>query len=230
MTALMTGLIGYGGLLGLSGWLLLAPPEIPGHGEGASGFNVNAPLDRWRQVEAFDTATGCESEKNNRFSQALKEVEVLLPYPPLPEHYGAQPSPKEAAQSIYEITERGLVKVYPPAPPPKSEAPPQGQTTPQDKKLRQEGLDKDLEDEPAPTLLEQIRALDRPTIHVSPSLIENIRSALARPHYVTEQAWREWTKEKERIDAAREPKQRAVNERYRLWKCVPADAVYRVPK
>ncbi len=37
-------------------------------------------------------------------------------------------------------------------------------------------------------------------------------------------------KETDKIDATREPKQHEINERYRHWKCVPADAVYQAPK
>jgi hypothetical protein len=41
-----------------------------------------------------------------------------------------------------------------------------------------------------------------------------------------ERAWQEWRKERDKIEVAREPKRRAINERYRPWKCVPVDAIY----
>jgi hypothetical protein len=47
---------------------------------------------------------------------------------------------------------------------------------------------------------------------------------------VYEEKVKGWEREVKRVEAAREPKQREVNERYRHWKCVPADAVYHAPK
>jgi len=167
-------MVGYVWLAAVSGWLLVAP-----------GFNVDAPLDRWKQVQAFDTAKECEVDKDLWWSQALEEVEKLLPYPPLP----------------------------------KAKAPAQGQAAPKDKKPPQK----------RPTLLEEIRTREQPSEPptLSKSLIENIRESLDRDIPLPEPTPPEWRKEADKIDAARELKRREVNERYRPWKCVPADAVYR---
>lgn len=144
----------------------------------APGFNVNVPLDRWRQVQAFDTARECEDEKARRWSQALNEVANQLPYPPYPE-------------------------------PPKAEAPLQGQTAPKEKKPQEHR-----------SLLEKMREV----------LEEDLKEMTDEQRQKEERARQEWRKETDKIDAAREPKQREINERYRHWKCVPADAVYQAPK
>jgi hypothetical protein len=138
-----------------SGWLLLAPPELPGHGEGGTKFEVHAPLDRWTQVRAFDTARECEDGKVHGWLQAMEEVKTLVPYPP---------GRNERAEEIVE-------KYAPP-----DEA--------RDARLTEEEKEK----------------------------VKRYRQ--------------EWTMERNKIEAARWPKRQAVNERYRLRKCVPEDAVY----
>lgn len=162
-----------------SGWLLLAPPELARLVEGDTGSAVNAPLDRWRQVQAFDTARECERSKNEEWSRELKEIETLRPYPPYPR-------------------------------PPKTKESLQAQAAPKDKEARgglREMIRKYLEED------EKAEAM----------MTEDQRQKL-------EQERQEWSRETDKIDAARAPKQRAVNELYRPWKCVPADAVYRAPR
>lgn len=85
-----------------SGWLLLAPPELPGHGEGGTKFEVHAPLDRWTQVRAFDTAQECEDLKTKRSYEALRMVWMMYPSPPDPS--GAPP------RTLHEIFEEVLKK------------------------------------------------------------------------------------------------------------------------
>ena len=147
-----------------SGWLLLVPPEVPGHGEGGTKFEVHAPLARWRQVQAFDTARECEGLLNDIRVTELRQVENLFHTPPYPW------SPKQEAKP--EPTQRSL------------------------------------------TLEERIRAI--PVLDLTDP--------------VNKEKLERWEREVKRVEAAREPKQREINKRYSLWKCVPADAVYRAPK
>jgi len=164
-----------------SGWLLLAPPELPRLGDGDTMFAVNAPLDRWKQVQAFDTAKECERGKDEEWSHALKEVETLLPYPPIP----------------------------------KTEAPPQSQTVPKIEGEPKAGYRKGFE--------EMIQEVIEEGKRQEAMMTEEQKQK-------RELAWEEWRRERDKIEVAREPKQHAINERYRPWKCVPADAVYRAPK
>jgi hypothetical protein len=87
----LMGLVLVGSFAGLaapvvaaSGWLLLMPPEVPGHGEGGK-FEVHAPLARWRQVQAFDTARECEEFRLAMLNSLVNEIDRQSAYPlPLP--------------------------------------------------------------------------------------------------------------------------------------------------
>ncbi|MBI4381392.1 MAG: hypothetical protein HY574_09410 [candidate division NC10 bacterium] len=94
-----------------SGWLLLAPPELPGHGEGGTKFEVHAPPDRWTQVRAFDTAQECEDLKTKSHYEALRTVWIMYPSPPDPS--GAPPRTldeiiEEVLKKDRETIEKGL--------------------------------------------------------------------------------------------------------------------------
>jgi len=220
-------MINYGLVAALSGWLLVAP-----------GFNVDAPLERWRQVQAFDTARECETAKRERWSQALNEVANQLPYPPYPK------LPKAEAPSQGETA-------------PKEKTPPSGDTgqpeplptSPQRKSLdtrMQEILTEEGEQEKDKTqdLFETIREVLRkpylpaeapkttPTPEEAAPFEDDYLTRLRRSvqEVIDNESRPEYRKAREGVDAAREPKQREINERYRQWKCVPADAVYQVPK
>ena len=141
-----------------SGWLLLAPPlraleerlddkalaqrlaQLMVH-----PWDPDAPLERWRQVRAFDTALECEETMRGWWSQALKRVETDT-HPPLPEG--------DHRRSMCEVT-REAIKT-----------------------------DKAWE-----AMTEEQKQKDR------------------------KQWWKECTRD-------------SINEYYRPWKCVPADAVY----
>lgn len=147
-----------------SGWVLLEPPEVSRHGEGGMKPEVSAPLARWRQVQAFDTARECEGRLNGIRVEELSQAEDLFPTPPSPL------SPKQETEP--EPTQR------------------------------------------SGTLEERIRAIRvlDPTDPVNKEKLDR------------------WEREVKRVEATREPKQREINKRYSLWRCVPADAVYQVPK
>lgn len=178
----LLGLILVGSFAGLaapvvagSGWLLLKPPEVPGHGEGGTKFEVHAPLPRWRQVQAFDTAQVCEHAKRTWWDVELGEVECR-----------------------YRILDEKCPFAIPPDP-----------------------------TLPVPTLSEQEAVPGGSPLPMS-TLEERIEAIPVRiPHGPPSP---EWEREVKQIEAARELKRRAINERYRSWKCVPADAVYQVIK
>lgn len=158
-----------------SGWVLLEPPEALRQGEGGTKPEVSAPLTRWRQVEAFDTAQACEHTKRTWWDVELSEVECE-----------------------YRILDEKCPFAIPPDP-----------------------------TLPVPTLSEQ-EAVRGGSALPGSTLEERIKAIPVRiPHGPPSPAWK---REVERIEAARELKRREINERYRLWKCVPADAVYQAPK
>lgn len=156
--AVLTGSVGAG-----SGWLLLAPPlraleerrdakalaqELTQ--QMVHPWDPDAPLERWRQVRAFDTARECEETMHGWLSQELTQVEKD-PNPPLPKG--------DPRRSMCEIT----------------------------KEVLQEDKVWDA------ITTEEQKQKDR------------------------KRWWKECTRD-------------STYERYRHWKCVPADAVYRAPK
>lgn len=201
----------------------------------APEFNVDAPLDRWRQVQAFDTARECEFAKSERWSQALNEVANQLPYPPYPK------PPKAEAPSQGETA-------------PKDKTPPLGDigqpeplpTFPQRKSLdtrMQEILaegeqEKDKMQDLSDTIREALRKpylpaeepKTTPRLEEAAPVLPEEDDYLSRLRQQAKTAIDETPRPDPKIDAAREPKRREINERYRRWKCVPADAVYQVPK
>jgi len=160
--AVLTGSVGVD-----SGWLLLRPPlrQISKEGGGLDtkalaqrlaqqtlnpwDSDPDAPLDRWTQVRAFDTARECEDTMHGWLSQELKQVE-MDPSPPLPEG--------DPRRSMCEVTKE-VIK--------------------------------------------------------------------------TDKAWEAMTEEQKQKDRKRwwkECTRDSIYNRYRHWKCVPADAVYRLSK
>ena len=54
-----------------SGWYLLAPPMVTRDGD-ARDFDIEAPLHKWSQVGAFDTAKGCADDQGETIQKVLQ--------------------------------------------------------------------------------------------------------------------------------------------------------------
>jgi hypothetical protein len=74
-------------------------------------WDPDAPLERWRQVRAFDTAQECEDLKTKSHYEALRTVWIMYPSPPDPS--GAPPRTldeiiEEVLKKDRETIEKGL--------------------------------------------------------------------------------------------------------------------------
>ncbi len=65
-------------VIAASGWLLLAPPYSQG---SADQFNVEAPVNQWRQMQAFDSAFECERGKQIREQMAAPPKDPITGLP-----------------------------------------------------------------------------------------------------------------------------------------------------
>ena len=65
-------------VVALSGWLLLVPPYIPG---SADRFNVEAPVNQWQQLQAFNSAFECEHGKRIRQQRAAPPRDPITGLP-----------------------------------------------------------------------------------------------------------------------------------------------------
>jgi hypothetical protein len=83
--------------LALVGWYLMVPqPDAPGKAP-----NFKAPLSRWNQMGAFDTAAACDKERESRCQAAAKALdEVEREIAALPDT-GKRPL-SEAAPKVYD--------------------------------------------------------------------------------------------------------------------------------
>ncbi len=81
-----------GAVILLGGWLLMAAPMV-GPDRAHQTADTDAPLTRWKQVEAFDTARACEDELATApqfhasvvaFHWSYKCVPAESVYPPQP--------------------------------------------------------------------------------------------------------------------------------------------------
>src|SRR5919109_483430 len=54
-----------------SGWYLLAPPMVTRDGDSRD-FDIDAPLHKWSQVSAFDTAKECADDQGETIQKVLQ--------------------------------------------------------------------------------------------------------------------------------------------------------------
>jgi len=53
-----------------SGWVFLAPPLLPESKGSPPKYDISAPLDRWKQVRAYELANEREMDKRERIRDA----------------------------------------------------------------------------------------------------------------------------------------------------------------